>query len=585
VKRSVGAALLVIAAACSGNKDKSLPVTTAAVQRRDIVIDAQASGAIEPIDVVEVKSKASGVIKRVPVETGTLVKPGDLLVQVDTRDVDNQLEQAQADLDAAQAKYDVTIQQKKRSDDMFAAKVITAQEHETAQLDLRNANTALVRARTSLDQAKQRVEDARVEAPSAGTIIERTVSEGMVIASATGSVSGGTTLLKMADLTRVRVRAFFNESDIGLVRGGQTASVAVDAYPNRPFTGLVEKIEPQAVIQQNVTMFPVLITLDNTEGLLKPGMNGEVTVTVTQLSNVIAVPNDAVRNTREAAAIAAMLNLNTDSVSAEIKAQQGRGNGGNRGGSSGGEVALEPQQDQQQGGRRGGFPQVTEEQCKTIDAAMAKKPAEKKKLDDIRAKMQAPDADRRALMQSMQPIYQAIGVDAREAGACNRLRQGGSSGATGGRGGNNGGGGGSGAQPAQRANGAAGNTTRANGQTGQLTPPPEFGGQTRRPRSGLVFVATDTTNKHFAPRVLQLGQGNFDFTEVISGLNEGDRVVLISALQLQANRQAQNDRTRSQMGVPGLSPNAGPGGGGPGRGPGGGGGGGGGAPARGGRGG
>jgi hypothetical protein len=82
-----------------------------------------------------------------------------------------------------------------------------------------------------------------------------------------------------------------------------------------------------------------------------------------------------------------------------------------------------------------------------------------------------------------------------------------------------------------------------------------------------VFVATDTTNKHFAPRVLQLGQGNFDFTEVISGLKEGDRVVLLSALQMQANRQAQNDRTRQNMGVPGLNPNAGPGGGGPGGGP------------------
>jgi hypothetical protein len=115
-----------------------------------------------------------------------------------------------------------------------------------------------------------------------------------------------------------------------------------------------------------------------------------------------------------------------------------------------------------------------------------------------------------------------------------------------------------------------------------LTPSGEFASQPRRPRSGLVFVATDTTNKNFAPRVVQLGQGNFDYTEVMSGLQEGDRVVLISALQLQANRQAQNDRTRQNMGVPGLNPNAGPGGGG--RGPGGGGppGGGGGAGGRGG---
>ena len=591
MKRLFGAALLVVAAACSGKKNTALPVTTATVQRRDIVIDAQASGAIEPINVVEVKSKAGGVITRVPVETGTLVKRGDLLVQVDTRDVNNQLEQAQADLDAAQEKYNVSIQQKKRSDDMFSAKVITAQEHETAALDLRNANTALVRARTALDLAKQRVEDATVTAPSAGTIIERTISEGMVIASATGSVSGGTTLMKMADLSRVRVRALFNESDIGLVRGGQIASVSVDAYQNRPFTGTVEKIEPQAVVQQNVTMFPVLITLNNEEGLLKPGMNGEVTVTVSELPNVIAVPNDAVRNTREAAAIAVMLNMNPDSVNAEIRAQQSRGGAGNgRSNSSGGEVALEQQQDQGTGGRRGNMPQVTDEECKQIDAAIAKKPAEKRKIDDIRAKMQQPDADRRALNQELQPIYAAIGVDARKVGACRFRQNGGAGGAmTGGRGGNSGGGGGTTpSTPNTQRGGNTGNAPRTNGQTGQLQPSPEFGGQQRRPRSGLVFVAMDTTNKNFAPRVIQLGQGNFDYTEVLSGLKEGERVVLISALQMQANRQAQNDRTRQNMGVPGLNPNAGaggPGGGGPPRGgggnPGGGGGGGG---ARGGRG-
>jgi HlyD family secretion protein len=588
VKRLFGAALLVVAAACSSKKNTALPVTTAAVQRRDIVIDAQASGVIEPINIVEVKSKAGGVITRVPVETGAQVKRGDLLVQVDTRDVKNQLEQANADLDAAREKYNVSVTQKKRSDEMFAAKVITAQEHETAALDLRNANTALIRARTAQDLAQQRLEDATVTAPSAGTIIERTISEGMVIASATGSVSGGTTLMKMADLSRVRVRALFNESDIGLVRGGQIATVNVDAYQNRPFTGTVEKIEPQAVIQQNVTMFPVLVTLNNEEGLLKPGMNGEVTVTVSELPNVLAVPNDAVRQTREAAAIAVMLNMNPDTVNAEIRSQQGAARAG-RGGSAGGEVALEQQQDQA-GGRRG-MPQVTEEQCKAIDAAIAKKPAEKKKIEDIRAKMALPEADRRALSQELQPIYQAIGVDSREAGACNRLRSG-SAGAptTGGRGGNGGGGGGANTAAPNTTRGTTGNAQRAQTPSGQLTPSGEFGGQQRRPRSGLVFVATDTTNKNFAPRVLQLGQGNFDYTEVISGLKEGDRVVLISALQMQAARQAQNDRTRQNMGVPGLNPNAGaggPGGGGAGRGPAGGGnpGGGGGAPARGGRGG
>jgi len=601
VKRLFAAAVLVAAAACSGKKSNAPPVQVATIQRRDIVIDAQASGIIEPINIIEIKSKASGMITKLPVETGTLVKPGDLLVQVDTRDVKNQLDQAQADLDAAQAKYDVSKVEVKRSDDMFAAKVITAQEHETAMLDLRNANAAVIRARANVDLAQQRLDDARVTASTAGTIIERDVSEGVVIASATGSIGGGATLLKMADLSQVRIRALFNESDIGQVRGGQVATVSVDAYQDRKFQGLVEKIEPQAVVQQNVTMFPVLVTLDNRENLLKPGMNGEVSVLINDLPDAIAVPNDAVRSVREGAAIAAMLNLDPDSVTAEIKAQQGNRGGGGGGGSGGtktgsktgaspGDVALESasqpaaqqQQPGQQGGGRGRV-QVSPEECATIVAAIDKKPKEKAKLDSLRSQMSAlrgTGGDMTPLRKQMNAIYRAIGVDTTKAGPCSR-----------GRGGLNGGGGNAGggssavqgAMPGTQSGGKVGAAPRAASQ-GQLQPQGDLPAQPQRRKSGLVFVATDTTNKRFAPRVVQLGQGNFDFTEALSGLNAGDRVVMVSALILQAQRQAANDRPKQQMGVPGLNPNANPGGRGPGGG-GPGGGGGGGAPARGGRGG
>src|SRR5204863_1069058 len=209
---------------------------------------------------------------------------------------------------------------------------------ETAALDFANAQANLVRARAALDIAKQRLEDATVAAPVAGTIIEKTVSQGMVITSATGAFGGGTTLIKMADLTRVRMRAQFNETDIGQIRAGQLATVTVDAYPDRRFNGLVEKIEPQAVVTQGVTMFPVLVTLNNQDGALKPGMNGEVSVTIDERKSVLAVPNDAVKNVREAVATAPLLGLNPDSVQAQLRAQfQGgrSGMGSQRGGQSG----------------------------------------------------------------------------------------------------------------------------------------------------------------------------------------------------------------------------------------------------------
>ena len=552
------AALLLLAAACSGKKDKALPIATQPVQRRDIIIDAQATGVVEPINVVEVKSKASGQIVKMPVETGTLVKPGDLLVQIETRDVQNQYDQAAAALAASRSRLEVADAAKRRADTLFKGRIITAAEHETAQLDYANAQSALVAARTNLDLNKQRLEDATVRAPVVGTIIDKTVSLGTVITSATGAFGGGTTLLKMADLGQVRIRALFNETDIGQVRPGQSATVTVDAYPDRHFSGTVEKIEPQAVVQQNVTMFPVLVTLQNLEGLLKPGMNGETSVLVDQRSNVLAVPNDAVRNPREAAATAPMLGLDADSVRSSIAAQMASlgGRGGRQGGeptgapltqTSRGEVAIGPQQagspagqttasGNQGAGGQGGFqlPDVTDKQCADVTAAMAKKPKEQAKLDSLRQQMMSGALDRDAMRAETQKIYAAMGVDSRVAMACRRRAfQGG--GAAGG------GAVGAGFQGAGSAGGA--------GFQGS-------GGARRRP--GLVFVKKGET---FEPRVVMVGASNFDFTEILSGVKEGEQVAMLAAAALQAQRQQFNDRIRQNTGVPGMQQGGGAGGG------------------------
>ncbi|MDQ8146180.1 MAG: efflux RND transporter periplasmic adaptor subunit, partial [Gemmatimonadota bacterium] len=331
IRRSTVAlfALLVLAG-CGKDETAPLTIRTADVARRTIVVQAEATGVIEPINVVEVKSRASGQVTQMPVETGTLVRPGDLIVQLDTRDVQNQFNQAKADLEAAEKKLEVSAIQKKRSDELLGGRIITAQENEAAQLDYANAQSAIVRARASLDLAQQRLDDARVTAPVTGTIIEKPVALGQVIQSGTSAVGGGTTIVKMADLTRVRARALVNETDIGSVRAGLEATVIVDAFPDRPFRGTVEKIEPQAIVQQNVTMFPVLVTLDNQDGLLMPGMNGEVSIVSERREEVIAVSNDAVRSVREAAQAASALGLNPDSVQAQLRAAMGGGFGGGR---------------------------------------------------------------------------------------------------------------------------------------------------------------------------------------------------------------------------------------------------------------
>ncbi len=565
-----GALAVVLLAGCRRGTNQSVEIPTVAVERRDIVLDATASGTVEPMNVVEVKSKSSGQITRMTVETGSMVSPGDLIVQLDTRDVQNQYDQSKADLDAAESRLRVSEAQKKRSDELFQQRIITAQEHETSQLEFANAQAAVVRARTSADIALQRLEDATVRAPIQGTVIEKTVSLGQVITSATSSASGGTTILKMADLTKVRMRALFNETDIGSVQPGQEATVIVDAYPDRPFRGTVEKIEPQAVVQQSVTMFPVLVTLANREGLLKPGMTGEASVLVDRREAVLAVPNDAVRNVREGVATAALLGLNPDSVQAEVQRQMaasfsggGMMGGGNmtRGGTaktgtareSRGEVALAtaPQQ-----GQQAQMPEVTEQDCTKVREAFAKQPDAQGKLQALFQRMRAGELDMQQMRTQTEAIYKSLGVDSRIARACQMRERGSQGGAAGGRGTAGSGTGAAAGARTERSGGQA--TTSASQQTRgtqpqSSAPVPAGEFSTIRARQALVFVADSSGYK---PRVIRIGAANLDYTEVVSGLQEGERIALLAVAAAAAQRAQTNERMRSMTGggMPGAQP-------------------------------
>ncbi|HUR96369.1 MAG TPA: efflux RND transporter periplasmic adaptor subunit, partial [Gemmatimonadales bacterium] len=288
------------------------------VEQRDIVVSAQAAGAVQPDTTVEVKSKASGEVLRLNAETGQLVKRGALLVHIDPRNARNALAQAQADLSVAQAKLTNATSQKRRADELFQTQSITEQEHEQALLDFADASAQVVRSRVAVDNARIQLEDTDVRAPITGTIIEKTVERGTVIASATSNVSGGTTLLKMADLNLVQVRALVDETDVGKVQPGQLTTITVDAFPNRTFDGTVLKIEPQAIVEQNVTMFAVLIKLQNRGGLLKPGMNAEVQIKIANRDSVNAVPTAALRADTDVALSAVMLGMDESTLRAQI---------------------------------------------------------------------------------------------------------------------------------------------------------------------------------------------------------------------------------------------------------------------------
>jgi HlyD family secretion protein len=310
----LGTAAIALQGATGERAAEGVTAPTAVVGRGDLAITAEAAGIVEPVRVVEVKSKASGEILQLHVETGDVVARGAALAQIDPRDVQNALDQAVADQEVAQVQARTAEAQLARTEQLRGANVVTQQEYENAIQTSANARASLVRAETNLQLARERRGDVSIDAPIAGTVIERTVEVGQIIASATTNVSGGTTLLRMADLSEMQVRALVDETDIGQVSPGQNVAVRVDAYPDRTFTGHVLKIEPQAVVEQNVTMFPVLVRLENLEGLLRPGMNASISVQISERTDVATVPNEAVVAPQDAPGVASALGVDPSTL-------------------------------------------------------------------------------------------------------------------------------------------------------------------------------------------------------------------------------------------------------------------------------
>ena len=194
------------------------------------------------------------------------------MVRIDPRTVRNRLAQAEAGLKAARSRRQISETQMTRAESLVKRGTFTEIDREQAALELANAEAQVVSAEVEVENARIAVDDTDIRAPISGTVIAKPVEKGQVISSPTQDFSGGTVLMMMADLSAVQIRALIDETDIGKVQPGMMAEVTVAAFPNQPFPGEVIKIEPQAVVEQNVTMFAVLISIQNEDGLLMPGM-------------------------------------------------------------------------------------------------------------------------------------------------------------------------------------------------------------------------------------------------------------------------------------------------------------------------
>ena len=309
MKRAIILAALVLVASCDKPQPPVALYEKAQVTRDTLEVTVGSSGVVEPLATVEVKSQASGEVLELLVDTGDYVEEGELMVRIDPRTVRNRLSQAEAEQKAAEARREIWRTQLERATTLVAKGTLTQTDYEQAALELANAEAQVVAARVEAENARIALDDTEIRAPMAGTVISKPVEKGQVISSPTQDFAGGTLLLTMADLAAVQIRALVDETDIGKIQPGMAARVIVAAYPTQPFSGEVVKIEPQAILEQNVTMFAVLVSIQNPHGLLKPGMNAEVEVSVARREDVLTVPVMALRTHRDLATTAQLLDI------------------------------------------------------------------------------------------------------------------------------------------------------------------------------------------------------------------------------------------------------------------------------------
>lgn len=499
-----GVVPLLAAASFAGCDDteavESAPSDIAQAVERDIQVMVEATGYVEPIRIVEVKSKASGEVLAMHVDVGDEVERGALMAEVDPRDVRNQFAQAEAELDVARANLEIATSQLARQKELQEANVVTQQEYETAALNEANARSQLVRAEVDLELAQEQRGDVTIQAPINGTVIQRDVEAGQIITSATGSVSEGTTLLLMADLSEIQVRMLVDETDLGRVQPGQLARVRVDAYPDRPLTGEITKIEPQAVEDESVIMFPVLIHLENRERLLRPGMTTQIEVDVANRQDVVAVPNQAIVGTDDVMEVASLLGVDEEAVQLALRTPPGAATAGADGDAANGQGVGAVDEDcqalfQRMRGSRGG-------------SGGSGGPG--------RGSADLSDEDREQMLECREQFQGARAM------AGEGRRFGGSEAAPGS---------GVGPQAATDEEEDEADDRRARSVSYD------------EPRSSILFLAGPDGPE---ARSVTLGVNDWDYTEVLEGLEVGEQVILISVARLQAQQDDMMDRFRER---------------------------------------
>ena len=292
-------ALAVLAAAAVGAvwygkepHEQAPEYVTTTVTKGDLTQAVTATGTLNPVLNVQVGSQISGIIQRLFADFNSLVKSNQIVAQLDPATYQANVAQAEGDLSNAKANLELARAQADRAKELFGSKLISASEHDITSATLHQSEAQVSIKEASLQRARVDLARCTIYAPVDGIVIDRKVDVGQTVAA---SMNAPVLFLIANDLTKMQIDANVSEADVGTVEESQAVTFAVDAFPDRTFNGKVVQIRNSPLTVQNVVTYDCVIEVANPDLKLKPGMTANVSIITAQRTNVLRVPNVALR--------------------------------------------------------------------------------------------------------------------------------------------------------------------------------------------------------------------------------------------------------------------------------------------------
>ncbi|WP_244500550.1 efflux RND transporter periplasmic adaptor subunit [Methyloceanibacter methanicus] len=299
---AAGAAALAYMFFGGGGSADGTRYVTESVTRGDLTVTVTATGTVQPTNDVEISSELSGIVRNVLVDYNSPVTTGQTLAELDTDKLQSAVDSSRAKLQAAQAKVSEAEASVLEARLDHERKARLAERHAGSILDLEVAEAKLKRALATeesakadvaaasadLAQAETDLEKALIRSPITGVVLSRNVEPGQTVAS---SLQAPILFTIAEDLTKMEVQVDVDEADVGKVHEGQNAHFSVDAYPGKKFDAQIRELRYGSEVVQGVVTYKAVLTTDNTELLLRPGMTATAEIIVAEVDNALTVPN------------------------------------------------------------------------------------------------------------------------------------------------------------------------------------------------------------------------------------------------------------------------------------------------------